>query len=184
MIPKYYGGITEVCGDISIEAADKILDIIDDYTDILEALDEDDVKSHICRENPGEEVNQQMKLYIQKGHGDEQFGYVYYLTDENGEVLNQHFCSNDGYAKLDLIRNHPEWEDAEIVLVSDQTKEEPDMDEVTIKISRDSAELLDKFMEHFYEMTRSMMDSVDCLYTGVHEAVYELTSAIHDSLDT
>ena len=58
-----------------------------------------------------------MKLYIQKVYEDE-MGGMYHLLDEEGNVLNYHFCSNDGYARLDLLRNHAEWNDAEIVWVS------------------------------------------------------------------
>jgi len=39
-IPMGYGGIDRVYGDLSIDDADKILDLIDLYVDILEALDD------------------------------------------------------------------------------------------------------------------------------------------------
>ena len=38
MIPMYYGGIDRIYGDISIEGADKILDLVDEFTDLVEAL--------------------------------------------------------------------------------------------------------------------------------------------------
>ena len=38
MIPMYYGGIDRIHGDISIESADKVLDLIDDYVELVEAL--------------------------------------------------------------------------------------------------------------------------------------------------
>lgn len=40
MIPLYYGGIDRVYGDLSIEEADKILDIIDDYIELVESIEE------------------------------------------------------------------------------------------------------------------------------------------------
>jgi len=36
MIPKHYGGIDRIYGDISIEGADKILDLIDEYVELVE----------------------------------------------------------------------------------------------------------------------------------------------------
>ena len=46
-IPYGYGGIVEVMGNLSIEGADEILDIVDWYQDILELLgDEDDGKDN------------------------------------------------------------------------------------------------------------------------------------------
>ena len=38
---KYYGGIDRIYGDISEKAADKILDIIDLYLEIVESLEEE-----------------------------------------------------------------------------------------------------------------------------------------------
>lgn len=35
-IPMCYGGIDRIYGHISIESADKILDLIDDYVDLVE----------------------------------------------------------------------------------------------------------------------------------------------------
>ena len=40
MIPLYYGGIDRMYGDISIECADKILDMIDDYIELVEEVHE------------------------------------------------------------------------------------------------------------------------------------------------
>ena len=40
MIPKNYGGIDRLYGDISVESADKILDLIDEYTDLVESVSE------------------------------------------------------------------------------------------------------------------------------------------------
>lgn len=40
MIPLHYGGIDRIYGDISIEGADKILDIVDDYIELLEEVHE------------------------------------------------------------------------------------------------------------------------------------------------
>ena len=37
-IPMNYGGIDRLYGDISIEAADKILDLIEDYEELYEAV--------------------------------------------------------------------------------------------------------------------------------------------------
>lgn len=37
MIPLHYGGIDRVYGDISIESADKILDMVDDYIELKES---------------------------------------------------------------------------------------------------------------------------------------------------
>ena len=37
-IPMYYGGIDRIYGDISIEAADKILDLIEDFEELYEAV--------------------------------------------------------------------------------------------------------------------------------------------------
>lgn len=39
-VPMGYGGIDRVYGYLSIDDADKILDLIDMYQDILEALDD------------------------------------------------------------------------------------------------------------------------------------------------
>lgn len=39
MIPLYYGGIDRLYGDISLEGADIILDIVDDYIDLKEAIE-------------------------------------------------------------------------------------------------------------------------------------------------
>jgi len=39
MIPLHYGGIDRVYGDISIECADKILDMVEDYVELVEAAE-------------------------------------------------------------------------------------------------------------------------------------------------
>ena len=39
-IPYYYGGIDRLYGEISIEAVDKILDLIDEYIFLVESLEE------------------------------------------------------------------------------------------------------------------------------------------------
>ena len=44
MIPLYYGGIDRVYGDLSIEEADKILDLIDDYIELIESIEENKEK--------------------------------------------------------------------------------------------------------------------------------------------
>jgi hypothetical protein len=44
MIPLYYGGIDRVYGDLSIEEADKILDLIDDYIELVESIEENKEK--------------------------------------------------------------------------------------------------------------------------------------------
>lgn len=57
-----------------------------------------------------------MKLYIEKGFGDpESESYYYRLVDEDGNKIDEHISSNDGYAKQDLLRNHPEYKDAKII---------------------------------------------------------------------
>ena len=42
MIPMYYGGIDRIYGDITIEAADKILDLIDEYVELIEVIDNEE----------------------------------------------------------------------------------------------------------------------------------------------
>lgn len=42
MIPMYYGGIDRVYGNITIETADKILDLIDEYVELIEVIDKED----------------------------------------------------------------------------------------------------------------------------------------------
>ena len=38
MIPCNYGGIDRIYGDISIDAADKILDLVDEYEELVESV--------------------------------------------------------------------------------------------------------------------------------------------------
>ncbi len=38
-IPVYYGGIDKVYGDVSVDSADKILDIVDDYIELIEKVE-------------------------------------------------------------------------------------------------------------------------------------------------
>lgn len=49
-IPFYYGGIDRIYGDISIESADKILDIVDLYVELVESISE--------KETSQEEINE------------------------------------------------------------------------------------------------------------------------------
>lgn len=42
MIPQYYGGIDRIYGDISIEGADVILDLVDEYVELVEAEEKED----------------------------------------------------------------------------------------------------------------------------------------------
>lgn len=42
MIPYYYEGVDRIYGDVSIECADKVLDMIDNYIEIKEAALSDD----------------------------------------------------------------------------------------------------------------------------------------------
>lgn len=37
-IPFYYGGIDRIYGDISIESADRILDMVDLYVELVESI--------------------------------------------------------------------------------------------------------------------------------------------------
>lgn len=40
MIPLHYGGIDRLYGDISIDTTDKILDLIDEYIEVKERIDD------------------------------------------------------------------------------------------------------------------------------------------------
>lgn len=60
-----------------------------------------------------------MKLYIERCYGDNKSGFMYLLKNKEGEILNNHVSSNDDFAKLDLIRNHPEWENADLEFITE-----------------------------------------------------------------
>ena len=60
-----------------------------------------------------------MNVYIRRGFGDPNIGYEYYLEDEDGNLIDSHFSSNDGWAKEDLLHDKPEYENAEVIFIKD-----------------------------------------------------------------